>query len=351
MEKNSYYDRHGVSQSFLKQYLSTNPQNITEEPEEDKWYTEKKHFIIGDGVDMQLTTPNLFDELMFTSELEDSQKPTDKMLGVIHLAYQKVVESSLTPETFDVFQTYSLEAARELGWNPKWGDEAILKNTVKYFDYYLELIKAEGKIVLTREDRDKIDSLTIAIRTHPNTSHYFQPQKDKVLMYQLPIYFEELGEECKALLDMIIIDHANKTILPIDFKTTSETIYMFPKVVRQRRYDIQAAFYTRALQHYKSENGLLDYKTLPFEFLAVSTTDNVVVPIVYQCTKDILLIGSEGKKPVVKELENGDTIVLRKGILGWNQLLDLHITYKEIGYTTHLDLLEGVVKLEWETKY
>lgn len=352
MEKNSYYDNHGLSQSFLKQYLSPNPQVVVEEPEVDRWYTEKKHFTIGDGVDMQLTTPELFDEIMFTSKLTDSEKPSDKMLGVIHLAYEKAKDTLLAPETHEVFEQVALEAARELAWNPKWGDEAVLKNVNKYYDYYIELFEAEGKVVLTVEDRQKIDSLVIAIRTHENTSHYFRiHHSEQVIIYQLPIYFEERGEDCKALLDMVIVDHKNKTIRPIDFKTMGDTIYMFPKSMRQRRYDIQAAFYTRALQHYKLQQGWDDYKILPFEFIVVSTTDNIVVPIVYQCTVDTLLIGAEGRPPVVKTLDNGDEVILRKGLVGWNQLLDLHISYREIGYNTHVDLLDGMVSLDWDSKY
>lgn len=346
MQKNSYYDNHGLSQSFLKQYLSPNPQIITEEPEPDKWYTEKKHFTIGDGVDMQLTTPNLFDEIMFTSELTIEQKPTDKALGVLHLAYEMFKE---VPMDYD---NCVLKAAREIGWNPKWGDDAIVKNLGKYYEYFEDLKKAEGKVVLTVEDRQKIDSLVIAIRTHENTAGYFRIQhSEQVHIYQLPIYFEERGEDCKALLDMVIVDHKNKTIRPIDFKTMGDTIYMFPKSMRQRRYDIQAAFYTRALQHYKLQQGWEDYRILPFEFIVVSTTDTIVVPIVYQCTIDTLFIGAEGRPPVVKELENGDEVILRKGLQGWNQLLDLHISYREIGYSTHLDLLDGMVSLDWDSKY
>ena len=159
MKNNSYYEDSSISQSYLKTLGSFNPYY---ESEEDLWYTEKKHFTIGDGVDLQLTQPGVFDELMFTSELEDTEKPSDKMLGVIHLAFDKV-ESATT------FEKVALEAARELEYNPKWGDEAVTKAVSKYKGYFDELFKAQGKIVLTRENRDKIDSLVMAIRTNGRT--------------------------------------------------------------------------------------------------------------------------------------------------------------------------------------
>jgi len=348
MRKNSYYDKLGVSQSYLKKFTGANPQVYTLTEDEDLWYTEKKHFTIGDGVDMQLTTPKLFDELMFTSQLDASEKPTDKMLGVIHLAYDKAKEVASEFST-GVFETYALEAARELGWNPKWGDEAILKNVRKYSNYFADLYAAEGKTVLTLQDKEKIDSLVIAIRTHENTSKYFTPQSNaQQIVTQVAIYWERDMVECKALLDLVVIDHTNKTIQPIDIKTTLETISMFKKAVRRNRYDIQAAWYTYALQEWvKSNEDYHGYAILPFKFIAISTTDQVPVPIVFTCSEDLLRMGKYGR-PKITTKKDGIQITLASEVKGYERLWQDMLAYEDLGFVVSLDVLEGDVTLDWD---
>lgn len=348
MEKNSYYDEIGVSQSLLKKYAGTNPQ-VYELPEDDAlWYTEKKHFMIGDGVDMLLSDPDLFPQLMHVSELTEEQKPTGKSLGVVHLAYEKYKEEpASTSITF--FQGLVWEASRELEWNPKWGQVAIVKAFTPYYDYFLDLIKAQGKIVLTVEDNDKITSIVMAIRTHKNTAQYFIPSNDTVIITQMAIYWEREFVPCKALLDHVIINHKNLTIQPIDYKTMGDTIYSFPKVLKQRRYDIQAAWYTLALQEYIKQNSQYqNYTILPFKFIVASTTDHRVVPIVYTCSDALLNIGKNGCPEIIQEILPGKFIMLRNQIKGYEQLWEDYLIYDEIGFDVHLDLLEGDVTLDWK---
>lgn len=327
MKKNSYYENESVSQSYLKMLASFNPHYNNDE---DLWYTEKKHFTIGNGVDLQLTQPELFDELMFTSELQDEDKPSDKMLGVIHLAFTKVEEEG--PRDF---KEVALESARDLAYNPKWGDEAIIKAVSKYEKYYEELFKAKGKVVLTKEIRDKIDSLVIAIRTNERTSKYFEKGVGTELLYQYPLFFTYDDIPCKALLDMVIINHKDKTILPIDFKTTVETIRNFPMVCKKRRYDIQASFYTYALNRYKEQHPQLnDYQILPFEFIVVSTTDPIVVPMVFKCTRSLLAVGEFGRPSVIKK-----GTVISHELYGWRQLISFHQKYEEHGRDEHFEFI------------
>lgn len=349
MEKLSYYDELGVSQSLLKGYLGSNPQVYEKEADEDLWYTEKKHFIIGDGVDMLLTTPELFDIIMFVSELTEEDKPSGKGLGVVHLAYEKFLEDNMGFPNIEEYNNLILQAARELQWNPKWKDATIIKNFTPYLSYFLDLINSDGKIILTVEDKSKIDSLVVAIRTHENTAKYFTPTESIVIVKQMAIYWEIDGLPCKALLDLCVIDHRNKTILPIDIKTVGKPIAEFPKAMKERRYDIQAAWYTLAIQEFIKQNyEYHGYTMLNFKFIAASTTDSIVIPIVYTCTDDLLRLGKEGSPKITQKVSFGKDFVLRKQIKGYEQLLQDYICYDDVGFTTHLDVLEGDVALDWE---
>lgn len=351
MEKLSYYDNVGVSQSLLKGYLGSNPQVFEQEEDEGLWYTEKKHFVLGDGVDMLLTTPELFDDIMFVSELEEEQKPTGKGLGVVHLTYDKIREQGDISEE-SLFGNYThcvLSAARELEWNPKWKDDTVIRNFEPYYTYFLDLLNSDGKIVLTVQEKAKIDSLVVAIRTHENTAKYFIPTDNTVIIKQMPIYWDLEDLPCKALLDMCIVDKHNKTLQPIDIKTVGKPVADFPKVMKERRYDIQAAWYTLALQEFiKNNHEYHGYTILNFKFIAASTTDNIIIPIVYTCSDDLLMIGKQGSPKIAHKTSFGNVVTLRRQIKGYEQLLQDYLCYDDIGFTTHLDVLEGDVTLDWE---
>lgn len=329
MKRNSYYDNHGLSQSELKQYLALNPQNISEEVEEDLWYTEKKSFQLGDAVDILVCPGNTeaFNEMYFCSELVKEQKPSDKALGVLHLAYDIYKESRES-----TYNECLLSAARELGWNPKWGDEAVVKNLAKFEDYFEDLKKAEGKIVFTQEDKSLVDQLVMAIRTHENTSWLYEGEVNGSKVethWQLPLYYTFDSKDCKALLDLVLIDEEHKIIYPFDVKTTIEPMANFEKSVRTFRYDIQAAWYTEALRRCYPE-----YQIMPFGFVVVSKIERVTVPQILYLTVEDMEVAMYGRSPIIYE-----NVEIRSRVPGIIDLLNIYDIYQEKGTNVHHTLL------------
>jgi hypothetical protein len=91
-------------------------------------------------------------------------------------------------------------------------------------------------------------------------------------LHQVPIYFRYRGEDCKALLDGILIDHKNRTIQPFDLKTTGKSVYDFPVSFLQFGYYRQCALYETALYSIGSPIlSLLEqgYEMLDFIFIVV----------------------------------------------------------------------------------
>lgn len=328
-----YYENPAISQSKLKLLLS-NPKlfNTVQEPE--IYFEEKKHFIIGSAVDCLLTQPQEeFDSQYHISNIQN--KPSDTIKSIVNQIFDKVVEQSY--EAIGPITTYTdivLECCNEHEYQKNWKDETRVNKVCEAWEYWEDLKQAIGKQVLSQEENDLISQIVMSIRTNEATSKYFQENRLTEIIFQMPINFTYERIDCKALLDMVIINHKNKTIQPIDIKTMGDYTINFPKSLRQRRYDIQAAFYTAGLQAVYPE-----YEILPFKFIVESTIEPGN-PLVFTCSEDLLHIGRFGRPAhsiigltYYQEPENSAKIIhVYEEIKGFYQLVEDYKYYLQNGF-------------------
>ena len=121
-------------------------------------------------------------------------------------------------------------------------------------------------------------------------------------------------KEGKGLLDMIVVNHKDKCIIPVDLKTTSGKAADFKSAFIKWSYYIQASYYSYGLQ------TLTDYEVLPFKFVVASTTD-IYRPLTYKVTKKTLNVGRFG----------GSRPSSSYHTKGWEQLCQEYIWLKETG--------------------
>ena len=342
-----YYTNPAISQSKLKLLLGPNPNifNTIQEPE--LYFEEKKHFLIGDAVDIQLTrSMEEFNQKFHISNLQN--KPSDTIKSIINQVYDHVREIyGREIQTIDRYADAILDACNDHNYQSRWIDNTRISKVVEAWEYWEDLKSAEGKTVLSSEENDLISQIVMSIRTSPNTSKYFQTSKDVEVLYQLAIYFPCQGVDCKALLDMVVINHKEKTIQPIDIKTMGDQSIYFPKSLRQRRYDIQAAFYTEAL---KSKKVYDTYKILPFKFI-VESTINPGNPLVFTCSDELLKIGREGRVDEYVRIFNVFDHRHEKlpEIKGFQQLIEDYKWYMENDFEKNRKIVEsqGEFNIDW----
>ena len=235
-----YYEHPAISQSQLKLLLGPDPSIFNTIQEPDLYFEEKKHFIIGDGVDIQLTRPiEEFNQKFHISNLQN--KPSDTIKSIVNQVYDEAMQMytlEIRSISDSLYRDLIIEACDSHNYQPNWKTETRIAKVVEAWEYWEDLKQAEGRIVLSQEENDLISQIVMSIRTNPTTSKYFETNKDIEILDQLSIYFSYCGIDCKALLDRVIIDHKNKTIQPIDFKTMGDQTIYFPRSLRQRRYDI-----------------------------------------------------------------------------------------------------------------
>lgn len=351
-----YFASTDISQSQLKLLLGPNPSLFnTIQPESELYYEEKEHFIIGDGVDIQLTgSLEDFNRKYHVSNVQN--KPSDKIKSIVNEVFDTVVREypSSIISTISHYRDTILEACSNHDYYTTWKDDSRVAKVVEAWEYWEDLKASQGKIVLSREQNDKISSIVMSFRTHRHTAEYFKESGTKEILYQIPIYFEYGGVRCRALLDMMVINHKDKTIQPIDIKTLSDSTLYFPKSLRRRRYDIQAAFYTQAVESLPELEGVWkDYKILPFKFLVESTT-YPGTPLVFTCNRNLLYIGKHGRPQVIQRSYNkeGDIFTHSRveAIKGFHDLLEDYNYYMNYGFEVERRVREaqGEFNLDWD---
>lgn len=354
-----YYTNPAISQSQLKLLLGPDPSIFNAIQEPDLYFEEKKHFIIGNGVDMQLTRPiEEFSQKFHISNLQN--KPSDTIKSIVNQVYDYVKEVNGTNIlTIDKYTEAILDSCNNHNYQPNWKSETRISKIVEAWEYWEDLKQAEGKVVLSQEENDLISQIVMSIRTNPTTSKYSETSKDVEILNQLAIYFTYNNVDCKALLDRVIIDHKNKTVQPIDFKTMGDQTIYFPKSLRQRKYNIQAAFYTEALKYFieRDDKTLQDYKILPFKFIVESTV-NPGNPLVFTCSKELLRIGQYGapktsiygkiNSPGYDHMSEYKSLITDE-IKGFQQLIEDYKWYVENGFEKKREVVEaqGEFEIDW----
>ena len=352
-----YYTNPAISQSQLKLLLGPDPSIFNTIQEPDLYFEEKKHFIIGNGVDIQLTQSlEAFNEKFHVSNIQN--KPSDTIKSIVNQVYDLVKEEvgSLTDKGLLRDHTSKIiDSCNDHNYQPNWKTETRVAKVGESWEYWGDLKQAEGKVVLSQEENDLISQIVMSIRTNPTTSKYSETSKDVEILNQLAIYFTYNNVDCKALLDRVIIDHKNKTVQPIDFKTMGDQTIYFPKSLRQRKYNIQAAFYTEALKYFieRDDKTLQDYKILPFKFIVESTV-NPGNPLVFTCDEELLKIGKFGRESFrLKGVSSIKLIDMYYGktdeVKGFNQLIEDYKWYLENGFEKKREIVEaqGEFQINW----
>lgn len=105
--------------------------------------------------------------------------------------------------------------------------------------------------MIDSDEMEAILRMKKSLISNPFHSWLWKPSTSEIeILYQVPIYFEDRGIRCKALLDIVVINHALRTITPIDLKTTGRSVYQFKSSLLKFSYFLQAAHYQCAIRTY-----------------------------------------------------------------------------------------------------
>jgi hypothetical protein len=276
--RNEYREYPAINYSSLKA-MASNPRALIDPPE-----------ISGEGVKFGEAVDTLrFDGISeyrkhFGFDSHEN-KPTSSSL-ILADAY---IENYKGGEIVNPDVALALTKELKL-WN-KYKDATKLKqfDNIDFWTYIMSVINNAGKYVFTKELFNGVFDCVDTLGSHFLTEKYFDETQDNIELFdQLAFSFiyDELKEpvECKAMLDLVRIDHVEMTVEPVDLKTTADSGEKgaFRKALLRYRYDLQGKLYSYGMERWVNEN-YPGYRLLPFKWIVVSR-NKPTKPFVYDIT-------------------------------------------------------------------
>ena len=357
-----YFADGSANQSYLKQLIKG--VEHLEEKEEVLYFKEKGHFLFGSAVDVWITQGKAnYDKQYYES---GGKKPSDSIMSMVRMVFDSLLNANQEvpgEHLIDVNSGYIVAALDYHKYQSRWKPETRINKVVEEGALYFEELKeSHGKTILSAEESNVVWKIVMSLQTHKYTERFFKDDKNMDIFYQVPIYFMTSDVPCKALLDMVIVNHTEKKVFPIDIKTLGGFTSEFPWSVKSRGYNFQAAFYTEALLELKERMArtikgfpdISEYQIMPFKFIVETTktwknvlTDVVTYyqgkPLVYELSRAQMRLGRDGRPAYTT---TGRTLfetirIEHKEIVGFKKALNLHKWHMDNGFEEDKEVIEN----------
>lgn len=283
-----YEQNTGINQSKLKilnKSLAEYKKMLAKIEARKLLYSGQNHFALGTGVDMMLTEGQAeFDKFFHISD--GTKNPSDKVINVLRYAKEQIaliddpiIKNEDNPELLFMYTGCKKvweEACKKFDYyNNRPLLDSKLKELKKSNIYWKMMFESDGKHILDLNSLNTINTVVASFKKSKQYQRLIKPEKGKIILQQYPIYFTWNGVECKALLDLVIVDTVNKKVHIFDIKTTGLPLIEFNDAVIRWGYDFQCGFYTKAvLLHMPTKiNNLTGWSKPSFSFIVESTVD------------------------------------------------------------------------------
>lgn len=144
-------------------------------------------------------------------------------------------------------------------------------------DYIQLLTTHRDKLIVTSDLFNEATKVAQVLCTHRWTRDLFLDEETQKkhgieILYQFKIKYVYNNLVCKSKIDIVIVDHANKLIIPWDIKTGSDYPRTFIRSgIYKYRYCYQGVLYREGLKAFiKKIDALKDYKIGLFGFVYIS---------------------------------------------------------------------------------
>lgn len=171
----------------------------------------------------------------------------------------------------------------QMNWKPETRAKVIKE---KGADYYNLLFIAGGKTILDTQTYQDVCSAVRALKGSKSTQFYFAEdnpfEPDIERFYQLKFKGKFNGVKYRNMADLIIVNHKEKWVKPVDLKTSSHTEWDFYKSFVDWNYQIQARLYWAIIrQNMDKDEYFKDFKLRDYDFIVVNR--RILVPLVWTC--------------------------------------------------------------------
>lgn len=244
---------------------------------------ETPSLTFGSAVDSIITGgQEEFDERFMVAEFPSMPDSIVKIIKSLYKQYAgtyrsllNIPDNSIIRETED--QNY------QMNWKPETRAKVIRE---KGTDYYNLLFVAGDRCIIDTQTYQDVCNAVKALKEGSSTKLYFADdnpfEPDIERLYQLKFKGEFDGITYRNMADLIIVNHKEKWVKPVDLKTSSHTEWDFYKSFVDWRYDIQARLYWSIIrQNMDKDEYFKDFKLLDYDFIVVNK--RTLTPLVWNC--------------------------------------------------------------------
>lgn len=233
---------------------------------------ESDSLTFGSAVDALITGGQAeFDTHFIVAEFPKIEPAVISIIKTLFDRYKEQYRSLTDIPNEDII-SLTEEVAYQSRWKPETRATVIREKGAEYYN----LLKiAEDKTILSTEMYNDVMASVRALKESPATRWYFMddnPFDDSLeRVYQPKFRASFDGVEYSCMMDLVVVDHANKVIYPCDLKTSSHTEYDFFHSFIQWSYYIQAAEYAAILKaNIEKDDYFKDFKMMPYRFIVVN---------------------------------------------------------------------------------
>lgn len=244
---------------------------------------ETPSLTFGSAVDSIITGgQEEFDERFMVAEFPSTPDSITKIVKSLFSQYGDSYRSLITiPDDAIIKETEC--QSYQMNWKPETRAKVIKE---KGADYYNLLFIAGSRTILDTQTYQDVCNAVRALKESKSTQFYFAEdnpfEPDIERLYQLKFKGEFGGITYRNMADLIIVNHKEKQVKPVDLKTSSHTEWDFYKSLVDWRYDIQARLYWAIIrQNMDKDEYFKDFKLLDYDFIVVNK--RTLTPLVWNC--------------------------------------------------------------------
>lgn len=270
VSESEYRSDSALSYSVLSNFFKNGPRALI-----NKEKVDSSALRAGSTVDCLLTAPEEFDDRFYVADID---KFSDTIRKIIESVYDNLPNGHNEIELED---GNLIDYINQAEYQTNWKDETRIKKVIEQGkDYFTVLKYSTGKIVISPQEFSEARQCVMTLKTHPWTYQIFECNEDEEMFYQLKFKTEILGINCRCMFDIIKVNHKNKTIEPLDLKTTGAGEEDFEQSFIKWNYWCQSGLYSDMLRKIMmSDKTFVGYDLLPFKFVVINK--NNLTPLIW----------------------------------------------------------------------
>ena len=171
-------------------------------------------------------------------------------------------------------------------WSSTKKEETLIAkfDTPEFWGYVKAMLEVGERKLITEEEKESSQEIVTTLKSHPHSKEvmsYPLENEDKYAQVELEFTYKQFA--FLGIVDLVIVNHKDKTVKFVDLKTGAKPALQFSNSFIKFRYYLQAALYTIGAKTFMEKYNIADYTLLPFEFLYISRFERV--PLLYKVTE------------------------------------------------------------------